>query len=102
MSCLSGVPRFAHRPGPEIGFANLTVFFRTCNFNCLYCQNWHFREDSVRFRPVAVDDLVADVDERTACICYFGGDPSEPGYSLQPAGLPPPNSIFSKRGKASL
>jgi pyruvate formate lyase activating enzyme len=72
----AGYPRFADRPGPEIGFTNLAVFFRACNFNCLYCQNWHFREKSVRFRPVAVDDLVADVDERTACICYFGGDPT--------------------------
>jgi pyruvate formate lyase activating enzyme len=72
----AGYPRFAYRPGPEIGFTNLAVFFRACNFNCLYCQNWHFREDSAKFRPVAVDDLVADVNERTACICYFGGDPT--------------------------
>ncbi len=72
----AGYPRFAHRLGPETGFANLAVFFRACNFNCLYCQNWHFRNESVLFRPSSIDDLVGDVDDRTACICYFGGDPT--------------------------
>jgi pyruvate formate lyase activating enzyme len=72
----AGYPWFAHRPGPEIGFTNLAVFFRACNFNCLYCQNWHFREDSAAGRLASVEELVADVDECTACICYFGGDPT--------------------------
>jgi pyruvate formate lyase activating enzyme len=72
----AGYPQFAHRPGPEIGYSNLAVFFRACNFNCLFCQNWHFRNDSVVFRAVPVEALVADVDRRTSCICYFGGDPT--------------------------
>jgi pyruvate formate lyase activating enzyme len=52
------------------------VFFQACSFNCLYCQNWHFRRESLDPAATAVERLVADVDERTACICYFGGDPS--------------------------
>jgi pyruvate formate lyase activating enzyme len=72
----AGYPKFAHRPGREIGYANLAVFFRACNFNCLFCQNWHFRNDSAGGRLVPVEALVAAVDERTACICYFGGDPT--------------------------
>jgi pyruvate formate lyase activating enzyme len=72
----AGYPQFAYRPGPEIGYTNLAVFFRACNFNCLFCQNWHFRNDAVSYRPVSVEALVADVDDRTACICYFGGDPT--------------------------
>jgi pyruvate formate lyase activating enzyme len=72
----AGYPRFAHRRGPEIGFFNLAVFFRACNFNCLYCQNWQFRSESVVFHPSSIDDVVGDIDDRTACICYFGGDPT--------------------------
>ena len=72
----AGYPQFAHRPGPEIGYTNLAVFFRACNFNCLFCQNWHFRNDSVSYGAVPVEALVADIDDRTACVCYFGGDPT--------------------------
>jgi pyruvate formate lyase activating enzyme len=71
-----GYPTWAHRAGPEYGFTNLAVFYQACSFNCLGCQNWHYR-DATRTRettnPAA---LAAAVDARTACICYFGGDPS--------------------------
>ncbi len=72
----AGYPEFANRCGAETGFKNLAVFFQGCSFNCLYCQNWHFRNETFTapFRPL--EDLVADADEQTACICYFGGDPS--------------------------
>lgn len=33
----AGYPRFANRPGPEIGYHNLAIFFYGCNFDCLYC-----------------------------------------------------------------
>ena len=35
----AGYPTFARRPGPEVGFANLAVFYEACSFNCLFCQN---------------------------------------------------------------
>lgn len=71
-----GFPRYAYRRGPEIGFKNLAVFFQGCSFNCLFCQNWHFRNETLAAPYHSVEELVADVDEQTSCICYFGGDPS--------------------------
>ncbi len=70
----AGYPRFAHFPGPEKGFANLAVFYEACNFNCLYCQNWHFklrRKDLLK----PVEKIFLDLKEYVSCICYFGGDP---------------------------
>jgi pyruvate formate lyase activating enzyme len=53
---------------------NLAVFYNSCTFNCLFCQNWHFRERSGSQMSAA--ELAAKVDEDTNCICYFGGDPT--------------------------
>ncbi len=72
----AGYPEYANRPGPEYGYKNLAVFFHACSFNCLYCQNWHFREQTLGPHTSTVEGLVSAVDERTSCICYFGGDPS--------------------------
>ncbi len=71
----SGYPAYANTEGAEYGYKNLAVFFHGCSFNCLFCQNWQFRRYSLAPARVRVDDLVADVDEDTSCICYFGGDP---------------------------
>ena len=71
-----GYPEYAYCSGPECGYKNLAVFFHACTFNCLFCQNWHFREETLRSRTTPVRRLVLDVDERTSCICYFGGDPT--------------------------
>lgn len=72
----AGYPEYAYCPGPERGYTNLAVFFHACSFNCLYCQNWHFRKMSTRARLTTTDRLVSDVDRTTACVCYFGGDPA--------------------------
>jgi pyruvate formate lyase activating enzyme len=72
----AGYPKFANRCGAETGFKNLAVFFQGCSFNCLFCQNWHFRNETFTSSYREVGELVADVDEQTSCICYFGGDPS--------------------------
>ena len=72
----SGFPQYAYCRGPETGFKNLAVFFQGCSFNCLFCQNWHFRKDTLTAPSPTVEDLLADVDEMTSCICYFGGDPA--------------------------
>ena len=71
-----GFPRYAYRRGPETGFKNLAVFFQGCSFNCLFCQNWHFKKETFTAPFHSVEDLLADVDARTSCICYFGGDPA--------------------------
>ncbi|MBU7000792.1 MAG: radical SAM protein [Theionarchaea archaeon] len=52
---------------------NLAVFYESCTYNCLFCQNWHYRTVS---GTMSVGELVSRVDEETACICYFGGDPT--------------------------
>ncbi|MCX7661270.1 MAG: radical SAM protein [Candidatus Omnitrophica bacterium] len=72
-----GYPLFAYKEGPEYGYKNLAVFYNGCSFNCLFCQNWHYRkylkEDIVYISP---EELAEAIDENTSCICYFGGDPS--------------------------
>ena len=71
-----GNPTYSYRKGPEYGYDNLAVFPHACTFHCLYCQNWHFRDHTLDGAYEPVEKLVAAVTDRTACICYFGGDPS--------------------------
>ena len=73
----AGYPEFAYcKDGPEIGYKNLAVFYIGCSLNCLFCQNWHFREKLKRPPKVNLDELLDAIDSRTSCICYFGGDPT--------------------------
>ncbi|MBI5966856.1 MAG: radical SAM protein, partial [Deltaproteobacteria bacterium] len=72
----AGYPEYACSSGPEYGHKNLAVFFQACSFNCLFCQNWHFRNETLRPKTTSISSLVSDVDGRTSCICYFGGDPA--------------------------
>jgi pyruvate formate lyase activating enzyme len=72
----AGYPQYAYCRGPEVGYRNLAVFFHACAFNCLYCQNWTFRRETQSLETRTVGELVSDFDEKTACICYFGGDPA--------------------------
>ncbi len=72
----AGYPKYAYTKGPEYGYKNLAVFFHACSFNCLFCQNWHFRQETLKPYTIPVQELVSDVDEKTSCICYFGGDPT--------------------------
>jgi len=55
---------------------NLAVFYRACTFDCLFCQNWHFRDKAPPQRRRTPEELAQAVDSGTACICYFGGDPT--------------------------
>jgi len=72
----AGYPRFAHSQGPEYGYKNLAVFYQACSFDCLFCQNWHYRGSATGKSDVSPLKLAEAVDDRTACICYFGGDPT--------------------------
>ena len=72
-----GYPVFSYAEGPEYGYKNLAVFFNACSFNCLGCQNWHFRDKSEAVvGDVSARALADRVDGRTSCICFFGGDPT--------------------------
>jgi len=73
----AGYPRYAYVPGPERGYTNLAVFLGACSFDCLFCQNTEYHRMVRRLGPVATpEELAGAVAEHTACLCYFGGDPS--------------------------
>ncbi len=56
---------------------NLAVFYGSCNSDCLYCQNASHKELAVAGQPLMTPEELADaVDSKTACVCYFGGDPA--------------------------
>lgn len=59
------------------GKHNLAVFYQSCTLDCLFCQNWHFRQvDPQQSRGISAADLADYANERTYCVCYFGGDPA--------------------------
>lgn len=72
----AGYPRYSCRRGPERGFQNLAVFYRACSFDCLFCQNWHYRLSQTGLGRASARDLADAVTEKTACLCHFGGDPT--------------------------
>jgi pyruvate formate lyase activating enzyme len=72
----AGYPQWAHRPGPEHGYMNLAVFYEACTFDCLFCQNWHYKERSTINKTHSAQELAESVTANTSCICFFGGDPT--------------------------
>jgi len=66
---------FCQATKKEKGKYNLAVFYESCSFDCLFCQNWHWREGRKKF-PVSYKKLAEKVVDEVACICFFGGDPS--------------------------
>ncbi|MGQ9706469.1 MAG: radical SAM protein [bacterium] len=70
-----GFPTYAYKDGPEYGYKNLAIFYHSCTFGCLFCQNYHFREFYLKGKMTA-EELARHVNDKTACICYFGGDPA--------------------------
>ncbi len=59
------------------GAHNLAVFYASCTLDCLFCQNWHYREaDAERGPFLSAEELADAAQHSTYCVCYFGGDPS--------------------------
>ncbi len=59
------------------GKHNLAVFYASCTVDCLFCQNYHFREvDPAQSDTLSAQELADTANERTYCVCYFGGDPA--------------------------
>ena len=58
------------------GHYNLAVFFHACSMNCLFCQNWHFRELTFKSEVRSVEDMLKALNPYVTCVCFFGGDPS--------------------------
>jgi pyruvate formate lyase activating enzyme len=57
------------------GKVNLAVFYEACTFDCVSCQNWHFRLQRPPGR-VSARQLASQAHRRTFCVCFFGGDPT--------------------------
>ncbi|OGO16326.1 MAG: hypothetical protein A2Z14_03365 [Chloroflexi bacterium RBG_16_48_8] len=66
----------------QFGQHNLAVFYASCTLDCLFCQNWHYREtDPTRdrqgtIRALSAEELANMSNRRTYCVCFFGGDPA--------------------------
>jgi len=59
------------------GKHNLAVYYASCTVDCLFCQNYHFREtDPVHSDKLTARQLADAANPRTYCVCYFGGDPA--------------------------
>jgi pyruvate formate lyase activating enzyme len=59
------------------GLHNLAVFYASCTFDCLFCQNWHFRDvDPEAAATVSAEELAERASRQTYCVCFFGGDPA--------------------------
>ena len=73
----NGYPKYAYKPQAEYSYANLAVFYGACSYDCLFCQNWHYRNLSAKHKPImSAEALAAKAGKHVSCICYFGGDPS--------------------------
>jgi len=73
----AGYPKYAYKPTAETGHTNLAVFYGACSYDCLFCQNWHYRSLANQLQPsMTAESLALKADEHVSCICYFGGDPS--------------------------
>jgi pyruvate formate lyase activating enzyme len=56
---------------------NLAVFYQSCTLDCLFCQNWHFRDVSAdQAAGTTAAGLASAANSRTYCVCFFGGDPA--------------------------
>jgi len=95
----AGYPKYAYRAHAETGYYNLAVFYGSCSLDCLFCQNWHYRKHAARLQPiVSARELAEKVDEKTSCICYFGGDPStQMPHALKTSQLATQKSEENKR-----
>lgn len=63
--------------GEHPGCHNLAIFYQSCTANCLFCQNWRFRQVSpMNGQMVSSTQLASKANRQTFCACFFGGDPS--------------------------
>jgi pyruvate formate lyase activating enzyme len=73
----AGYPKQAYKATAEYGHSNLAVFYGSCSYDCLYCQNCRYRSLASRLEPsVTAESLAQEAGENVSCICFFGGDPS--------------------------
>lgn len=88
-------------------YKNLAVFYTACSFNCLFCQNWHYRnrvhgdnwqKKRVHSHFISAEKLASWVDNWTRCICYFGGDPApQMPHSIRASQIALKNASFQNK-----
>ncbi len=73
----AGYPKYAYKPTGETEHSNLAVFYGACSYDCLFCQNWHYRTLAAEHKPImTAESLASKAGRHVSCVCYFGGDPS--------------------------
>jgi len=95
----AGYPKYAYKKTAETGHSNLAVFYGACSYDCLYCQNWQYRNLAREHQPIMSAGSLADkADSHVSCICYFGGDPSvQMPHALKTSQLAAERAIEEKR-----
>ena len=65
------------------------MFYQSCTANCIYCQNWEFKEvDTTEASGMTYRELVSETTDETFCVCFFGGDPaSQMPFALAAAAM---------------
>lgn len=73
----AGYPKWCRTPHGDIGLNNLSIFMGSCNYSCVFCQNFSFRDLTVKGRPtITAAELAKMANKGVGCACYFGGDPA--------------------------
>ena len=72
----SGYPKYSRIKGPEYGTYSYAAFLYGCTFDCLFCQNASHKHFS-KHHHHDVESLASKIleNEKTSCICFFGGTP---------------------------
>jgi pyruvate formate lyase activating enzyme len=56
---------------------HLAVSYAGCTLDCLFCQDWSFRDvDPVKSTGLRAEEVAAQANARTFCACLLGGDPA--------------------------
>ncbi|HOX28495.1 MAG TPA: radical SAM protein [bacterium] len=89
-TCNRGKPAFfLGKGGSQKPSGNrISVSYASCNFNCLFCREWSFRERAVIENLVTPQEIAEMIDDRTFCLSFTGGDPAtQSDHALETARL---------------
>lgn len=70
----AGYPKYSRSRGAESGFNCLAVSYNSCNFNCLFCEHWEFREKAAPEYLMTPEQVVQQIDDSVTCLRFTGGD----------------------------
>ena len=71
---------FDHYGEEEFLVPSFTVFFKSCNFDCQFCQNWDISQpdDDVNESNISVEQLAELIEQHDNCknVNFVGGEPT--------------------------